>query len=629
MADPDARAGELVARMTLDEKVGLLHSQVGFPLSGETPEGAAGSAGYTPGVPRLGIPAMQETDAGLGIGNPRDVRPGDRATAFPASLMWGATFDRELARRCGAAVGVEARAKGFNILLAGGANLVREPRNGRNFEYVSEDPLLTGVVAGESIAGAQSAGVVCTLKHFALNAQETGRHGISSDIGEAAARASDLLAFELAIEIGRPGAVMTGYNRFNGEHCGESEFLLDTVLKGEWSFPGFVMSDWGATHSTVKAALAGLDRQSGEELDGEVHFGAPLKAAVEAGEVPEGRLDDMVHRILRSLIDAGALDERPTPEIDFEAHTDLALQIAEQGIVLLKNDGVLPLAPGRVAVYGGEADRGVLSGGGSSQVSPPGSIQDDPLPEPEHWVRRTLHPSSPLDALPGAEWEAAGAEVAVVFATQWMREAADASGLSLPGAQDELIREVAARHARTVVVLETGGPVRMPWLDEVDAVVQAWYPGIRGGEAIARVLTGAVNPSGRLPVTFPTGEDQLPRPVLDAGPNVDYDVEGADVGYRWFAREGHAPLFPFGFGLSYTTFEYGPVVVDGATLSVEVTNTGDREGIETPQFYVGGRLAGWARLRLGPGETARATATVDPRIAGEPPYADVRAAPSA
>jgi beta-glucosidase len=647
--DPDGRAAQLVEQMTLDEKIGLVHAGLGFPLFGRPmPEGAIGSAGFNPGVPRLGIGPMQESDASLGVANPGGVRPGDVATALPAGLLLAATFDRELARASGELAGAEARSKGFNVLLAGGANLIREPRNGRNFEYLSEDPLLTGVIAGESIAGVQSAGVVSTLKHLALNAQETGRVMVSSEISEAPARESDLLAFELALEIGEPGSVMTGYNRYNGEHCSESSYLLTSLLKGDWGFPGFVMSDWGATHSAVEAALAGLDRQSGEELDREVFFGEPLREAVADGRVRVERLDDMVRRILRALFAAGVLDEGWGPrEVDFGEHADLAQSVAEQGIVALKNDGVLPLAESvrRVAVIGGRADVGVLSGGGSSQVTPPGSFVREPEGGVDSWISQTYLPSSPMRALqtllPDVEIvsEAADADVAIVFATQWMREGTDAPDLGLPEGQDELIAAVAADAARTVVVLETGGPVTMPWLDDVDAVVEAWYPGSRGGEAIAAVLTGRVNPSGRLPVSFPRGVQQLPRVEMrdpaatTSAPgeprhgefSEDYDIEGSDVGYRWFEREALEPLFPFGFGLSYTTFEHSDLTaeLDGErlTVSVGVTNSGDRPGIDTPQFYAApasgaypARLVGWARVSLEAGESGRATATVDPRL---------------
>ncbi|MFC6478181.1 glycoside hydrolase family 3 protein [Pseudomonas asuensis] len=253
---PDRRAEAVVSAMTLDEKIALVHTPFGYPIGDSPkPEGAIGSAAYAPGVPRLGIPALQESDASLGVTNPYDIRPGDNATALPSSMMLAATFDPKLARKGGEMVGTEAHAKGINVMLAGGVNLTREPRNGRNFEYLGEDPLLAGQMAGNSIAGIQSRHVVSTIKHYALNAQETGRVMVSSVINRSAARESDLLAFELAIEKGQPGSVMTGYNRINGQYASQNAFLINQVLKGDWRYKGWVMSDWGATHSTKKKPL--------------------------------------------------------------------------------------------------------------------------------------------------------------------------------------------------------------------------------------------------------------------------------------------------------------------------------------------------------------------------------------
>ncbi len=662
---PDARAALLVEQLTLDEMISLVHGPM--PALLETPPAdAAMGAGYIPGVARLGIPPLNETDASLGIANPRKVRKGDGATGLPSGLALASTWDPELAYAAGAMVGSEARDKGFNVLLGGGANLTRDPRCGRNFEYLGEDPLLAGVLAGEAIRGAQSNDIVCTLKHFALNDQETCRHVVDARIDEGALRESDLLAFQIAIERGDPGSVMCAYNRVNGEWAGENDFLLNQVLKRDWGYPGWVMSDWGAVHTTAKAALAGMDQESGEQLDKQVYFGALLKEAVEQGEVPFERLANMVHRILRSLIAHGVF-ERPAErrDTDYAANAKVAQAAAEAGIVLLKNDGVLPLSGVRkVAVIGGHADVGVLSGGGSSQVIAPGE-QGLEIPvtmgPSSAFSRITYHPSAPLAALrallgnvavtydagtdPAAAAEAASdADVAIVFADQWCTEAEDLPTLSLPGGQDALIAAVAATGVKTVVVLETGTPVLTPWLDDVAALLQAWYPGIRGGEAIARVLTGEVNPSGRLPISFPRSTDDLVRPDIPGmifGPPVEgktiptsfpgvqqhkgrFSVEhpeGADVGYRWFARAGKPTQFPFGFGLCYSRFAYGGLSVEGGeTLSVsfDVTNTGDRAGIDTPQVYAtvagGPRLVGWSRVALAPGETRRVTVTADPRL---------------
>lgn len=659
------RVDALLRAMTQAEKLRLVH---GFfpPMAGKTPGAPTDlipSAGHIPGVPRLGIPDLRESDASLGVANQIEQRRGDVATALPASLATAATFDPAIAYQGGAMIGAEARAKRFNVLLAGGVNLTRDPWNGRNFEYLGEDPILAGVMAGEHIRGVQSNNIVSTVKHFALNAQETGRGVLDARIGEAALRESDLLAFEIAIERGRPGSVMCAYNKVNGDWSCENRFLLTDVLRRDWGYPGWVMSDWGGVHSTVKAANAGLDQESGQELDKQIYFGAPLAAAVRAGTVSPARLDEMVRRILTGAAANGLLDH-PVPAapqpIDYAAHAAVAQQAAEKGIVLLKNENVLPLARAarRIVLIGGHADVGVLSGGGSSQVR---SVGGAPIEIPltsgaaASFARVTYHASSPLKAMralapdadirfvsgddPAAAAAAArDADVVILFATQWQTEAQDAETLSLPNEQDGLIDAVAAANRKTVVVLETGGPVLMPWADRVAAIVQAWYPGQRGGEAIARILTGRVNPSGRLPITFPRTASQAPRPDVPGlkalkaseasnAPLASFPVvypEGADVGYRWYERTGEQPLFPFGHGLSYTSFRYDNLVTTNAggrlTASVDVTNTGKSAGDDVPQLYVGPpggqatiRLAGWQRVSLKPGETRRVTITAEPR----------------
>lgn len=660
--EADQRARDLVARMTEDEKFSWLSGPMAIPMGDVAkPEGALGSAAFYPAVERLGIPAMQQSDASLGVGNLGNVRPGDHATALPSSLLLGATFNTATAFESGALVGREARQKGFNVQLAGGANLVREPRGGRNFEYISEDPLLTGALAGHSVAGIQAQRVVSTVKHFVANAQETGRVMVSSTLAEAALRESDLLAFQLAIEIGQPGSVMPGYNLVNGDYASENAFLLDTVLKGQWAYPGWVMSDWGATHSCEKAAMAGLDVQSGANLDDAHHFGAPLREAVAQGRVPQARIDDMVTRILRSLIQVGALDDdraAPRPPVDYSAHRLIAQRQAEEGIVLLKNARqALPLAQGakRLLIIGEQVEQGVLCGGGSSCVTPLGSVSLPGVDIMGMQVPKVYQPSSPVQAireesgahqvdvldgndLPLAVAQAALADTVIVFAQEWRSEALDAEGLGLPGDQDALIAAVAGANANTIVVLQSGGPVLMPWLDAVAGVLAAWYPGAGGGPAIAGVLYGRVNPSGRLPVTFPASEAQLPRPEqLDPttttsnpgmprkGPIVpiDYDIEGSDVGYRWFAREGLKPLFPFGFGLSYSRFELSELRVDEADpfeVSVTVANRGERAGAIAVQIYValpGGfakRLAGFSKVQLEAGEQTEVRILLERRL---------------
>ncbi len=660
---PDERAAALEARMTDAERLRLLHStfarpdRTGKPL----PEGAIISASFTPGIPRLGIPALHETDASLGVAWVNGQRH-DGATALPSSLSLASTWDRDIARRGSALIAKEARAKGFNVFLAGGVNLAREPRNGRNFEYLGEDPLLAGTLAGESIRAIQAAHMISTVKHFAVNPQETGRHVANSLLSDTAAHDSDLLAFKIAIEIGQPGAVMCAYNRYNGPHACQSQYLLNDTLKREWQFPGFVMSDWGGVRD-VRDLLAGLDRQSGEELDDKFYFADDLLAAAQTDRAIHARMRDAVRRMLRSMFAAGLFDDPPTIEpIDAAAGAAVARDAAAAGIVLLKNDGVLPLLRDaqRIAVIGGYAHAGVMSGGGSSQVEPAGGPAIALQPAE---ARRSMdiHPAPPLAAIrsrlpkdarvrfndgyspTGAAALAGDADIAIVFATQWMSEGVDAPDLSLPQGQDAVIAAVAAVNPRTIVVLETGGPVLMPWLNDVSAVLEAWYPGSSGGEAIADVLFGDANPSGRLPITFPASLEQLPRPKLDdtsdpsrdvgsqshalQGFDVDYNIEGADVGYRWFARTGATPLFSFGYGLSYTRFGYSDLQVTGGDvlrISFSVTNEGGVAGKDIPQVYVvdragtrGVRLIGWGNVSLAPGETRRVEVAADPRVLGD------------
>lgn len=661
----DRRAAETERRMQPDERTVLTHGLWAIPLIPNVtiPAEAVLGAGYVTGIPRLDVPALIETDASLGVSYIAGLRK-DGATALPSATAMGATWNPDLIRRGGAMIASEARAKGFNVLLGGGINLMRDPRNGRTFEYFGEDPLHSGLLGGAAIAGVQSQHVLSTVKHFALNAQETGRHAVDGRIADDAFRMSDLLAFEIAIDRGRPGAVMCAYNRVNGAPACGSDYLLNRVLKQDWRYPGFVMSDWGAV-GAVDYALAGLDQQSGAQIDKQVFFGMPLAEAAARDPAYAARVADMNRRILRSIYAVG-LDAHPPVKgpIDFAADAAVARAVEDEGIVLLRNrNALLPLSKdvGSIIVIGGYADAGVLSGGGSTQVQPPGGPAvslpmggEGPLAK---YNNQTYHGTAPLAAIralaPNAKVTfvdgrypaeaavaAAHADVAIVFATQWMAEGADVPDLSLPGGQDATIAAVTAANPRTIVVLETGGPVLMPWLDRTGAALEAWYGGAKGGDAIAATLFGDVNPSGRLPVTFPASVDQLPRPALPfagmidrdfaagvaAGKSypIDYDVEGADVGYRWFARKGTSPLFPFGFGLSYTTFDHGAVkVIRGATPRAMATirNTGTRAGSEVAQLYLVStpagrtlRLAGFAKVFARPGEAVTTTIPIEPRL---------------
>jgi beta-glucosidase len=655
---PERRVALLLPRMTEDEKLTLVlgYFATDFPPRAYKmqPGGREGSAGYVPGVARLGIPPQWQTDAGVGVASQGGAKVKRERTALPSGMATTATWNRATAFAGGRMIGAEARASGFNVMLAGGVDLVRDPRNGRNFEYGGEDPLLAGTMVGAQIAGIQSNGIISTVKHYALNDLETGRDYHNAVVSPDAARMSDLLAFQIAIERSDPGSIMCAYNQVNGTHACENRWLLTDVLHGDFGAKGYVMSDWGATHSTEAAANAGLDQDSGFPFDKQPFFGAPLKAAIAAGRVPKSRLDEMAGRILRAMFAHGLFDRPVVPgPIDLAAHAAITRADAEEGAVLLKNEGgILPLSPRakRIVVIGGHADAGVLAGGGSSLVYPAGG-NAVPGIVPTGWPGPVMYyPNSPVRALeallpsaqityldgtdPAAAAAAArGADAALVFLTQWAGEAFDVP-YHLPDNQDALIDAVAAANPRTVAVLETGGPVAMPWAGRVAGILEAWYPGTAGGEAIANLLTGRANPSGRLPVTFARDESQLPRPTLpgtglkDGGMfAVDYS-EGAAVGYKWFDARRLDPLYPFGHGLSYTSFSQSGLTAamrEGRlSVTVRVGNTGTRRGMDVPQIYVGApasarweapkRLVGFSKVDLAPGAATTVTFAVDPRL---------------
>jgi beta-glucosidase len=662
-ASPDERARETEHQMTDDERFSLIISLIGaipsmgVPRDKRIPEGVNMSAGYTPGIPRLGVPALQSSDASMGVTNP-GYRPDDKgATAFPASIVVGSSFNPKLARDGGAAIAREARIRGFNIMLAGGMNLARDVRNGRNFEYYSEDPYLSAVLAAEAVNGIQGEGVISTLKHYTLNCHETNRHWLDAIIDPVAHRESDLLAFQIAIERAQPGAIMSGYNKINGEYASGNHHLLNDVLKGAWGYKGYVMSDWGAVPKW-EYALRGLDQESGIQIDamqwGSEAFTDRLRAAYAEGTLPKERLSDMVRRILRSVYALGIDTWGPAPTVDMAQHNELALETARQGIVLLKNDGVLPLAtdkPLKIAVIGGHAQEGVASGTGSGAVLPVGgyaAVIKIGGPGMMGAMRNLyVSPSSPLAELkklaPKAQIEfdpgytpaeaalmAKRSDVVIAFGIRVEGEGFDSADLSLPWGQDAVIEAVASVNPNTIVVLETGNPSSMPWRNTVKAIVQAWYPGQAGGQAIAEILTGTVNPSGRLPITFPADLAQTPRPELSGlgtpwgtPVTIRYD-EGAEVGYRWYAQKNHKPMYPFGYGLSYTSFDYKDLTVSGGetvTATFTVTNTGTVAGADVPQVYLTDaagerrmRLLGFERVELAPGASRTVTITADPRL---------------
>ncbi len=662
---PDERADLVLKEMTLDEKIALLHG-IGMPTDEPvTLENAPSNrgVGYDVGVPRLGIPGIDMSDAAYGVRS--SGVNGRYSTALPADVAAAASWDTQAAFEYGALIGRELRAQGYNMSLGGGVDITREPRNGRTFEYLGEDPVLAGTLVARLIEGTQSAHVIGDIKHYAFNDQESGRNAVNIHIGERAARESDLLAFEIGVDEGHPAAVMCSYNRVNGDFSCENKYLLDEVLKKDWHYPGFVLSDWGGTHSTEKASAAGLDN----EEPGSIFYGDRYKAAVEAGTISTAELDDHVHRILRSMFAAGVVDyPRQRSVVDPFAGFEIARKIEEGGIVLLKNErAALPLNAAKlhtIAVIGSHSDVGMISGGGSAQVDPiGGNAIMPPGKGATHWQEEIWFPTSPLKAIearapkavvkydPGTDLASAAAlaksaDVAIVFAYQWESEGMDLPSLSLPHNQDALIAAVAAANPHTIVVLETGSPVTMPWVDAPAAILEAWYGGSDGADALGNVLFGSVNPSGKLPNTFPKSEADLPHPTVTMPPpesehfsgpvsperraeglppfQVTYD-EGVKVGYKWYDAEKKPVLFPFGYGLSYTTYQYsGLDVTPGNKVKVTFTlaNAGSREGSEIAEVYAAlpaaaqeppKRLVGFAKVKLNAGEKKAVTVEVDPK----------------
>lgn len=645
---PDRRADLVLQEMTLDEKIALLHGNgmPGWPreVPGANPCLGNGGAGFVLGVPRLGIPIIQISDAAYGVRSSGD--NGRYSTALPSNLASAASWDVQAACAYGALIGRELRAQGFNMTLGGGVNITREPRNGRTFEYMGEDPILAGTLVGNRIKCEQAQHVIGDTKHYALNDQESGRNEVNAIISKRAMRESDLLAFQIDIEIADPGAVMCSYNVVNGDYACENKHLLTDVLKKDWNFKGFVISDWGGTHSTEKASAAGLDHE--EPMDD--FFGNKLKQAVQAGRVSQAELDDHVHRVLRSEFASGIIDDPVKKSVvDVEGGFETSRHIAEQSTVLLKNDHrILPLDPARlhsIAVIGPNANTSMISGGGSAQVDPPGHGAT-------RWKEHVWFPTSPMKAIAakvrgatvdfdsGADPASAAAlakksDVAIVFAYQWESEDFDLPNLSLPENQDAIIEQVGAANPRTIVVLETGSAVTMPWLNQVSGVLEAWYAGSKGADAVANVLFGDVNPSAKLPMTFPRSEADVPHPKLLTPPpgtradeskpsfEVHYD-EGLKVGYKWYDAENKSVLFPFGYGLSYTTFSYsGLKVTTGSetTVSFTVKNTGNRAGAEIAEVYAAlpasageppKRLVSWDKVHLNAGESKEVSVAVKP-----------------
>ncbi|HEX4039500.1 MAG TPA: glycoside hydrolase family 3 C-terminal domain-containing protein [Acidobacteriaceae bacterium] len=616
------RARAIVAKMTLDEKIMELHGIH-----------TAEYYRYVPGIPRLGIPAFPMTNGPAGAG-PGGASPQLRATALPAPIALAASWDPELARRYGVIGGEETRDLASDLLEAPDINIIRVPQNGRTFESYSEDPYLDGRIAVGVIEGIQGVSVMANVKHYLANNQESDRHSVNEVIDERALREIYMPGFKAAVQEGDVASVMCAYPKVNGTFNCENQPLLTGVLDGEWNFHGFVLSDWGATHSTVASALNGLDL----EMPTGVYFGDALKTAVEQGQVPMATIDEMLVRRFATMMRYGLFDAKPKELRPIPAMEDgkAAREIAEQGMVLLKNDNhILPVDTDHLrslAVIGPEALGAKTGGGGSSHVIPLYSI------DPISGIEAHTPLQKRVDLLSGADVQAAAAaakrdDLAIVMVGDDETEGHD-HAIELPAEENAMIAAVAAANPKTIVVLKSGSALLMPWIDSVAAVLEAWYPGEEDGNAVADVLFGDVNPSGKLPLTFPRSLDQTfardPGWYPGNGQEVHYD-EKLEVGYRWYQSQHLEPLFPFGFGLSYTTFSISDLKVTAAKggahaaqVTLRVTNTGQRAGAEVAQVYLGFppiaegnepplQLVAFQKVMLAPGASKEITLPLEAR----------------
>lgn len=586
-------AGDRLQDLSLDEKASLT---------------SGASFWTTEPIERAAIPAILLTDGPHGVRKQRTggdhLGLGDSvpATCFPPAVALGSSWDAELVRRVGEALGAEAQAEGVGVLLGPGINIKRSPLCGRNFEYYSEDPLIAGVLGSAWVAGVQSRGVGASLKHFAVNNQETDRMRISVDVTERALREIYLRGFQRVVQAAQPWTVMCSYNRINGVYASENPWLLTSVLRQEWGFEGVVVSDWGAVNDRVAALVAGLDLEMPSSAG---RTDAQISAAIRAGSLDERVLDDSVARTL-ALVDRVGAAAAPDTVVDVDAHHALAREAAARSVVLLKNDGgLLPLAPGgveRIAVIGEFARTPRYQGAGSSRIAP--TRLDNAADEMRAVAGDRLSFAAGFGLDEGGDSAAlrdeavalaAGSDIAVLFLG--LPAAAESEGfdrrdLELPAEQTALLDAVLAVQPNVVVVLSNGGVVRTSgWDGRVPAIVEGWLLGQAGGGAIADVLFGTVNPSGRLAETIPVA--LADTPAFLSFPGELGRVRYADdilVGYRGFDAREAAVSYPFGHGLSYTSFEYGAVAVnvddDAVRIRVQITNVGDRDGREVVQVYV-------------------------------------------
>lgn len=618
--DPVARAAALVAQMTLAEKITEMHG-----IQDATHNR------FVPGIPRLGIPPLVVTNgpAGVGPGDPKTQAP---ATALPAPEALAATFDPVQAAAYGRIMGTEAADLGNNFIEGTDVNVVRVPQNGRTFENYGEDPFLAARLAVANIRAVQSAGIVGEVKHFDAYSQENNRFALNEVIDERTLHEIYDPPFQAAVQQGRAGAVMCAYPKVNGTFSCENPELLTTDLRTDWGFDGFITSDFGATHSTAPSIDAGMNL----EMPTGQFFDTALLNAVHSGQVSVSAIDNLLVQRFAQEIRQGLFDDPPAAApIPARADGAVSRSIAEQGAVLLRNQGsVLPLNPASlhsIAVIGPDASAAVTGGGGSSHVIPLFTV------DPVTGIRNAVGPNTTVNTDPGTNTASAAAlakasDVAIVMVGDNETEGKDRTSLALSGNQDALVEAVAAANPRTVVVLKSGGPVLMPWAGQVPALLEAWYPGEEDGTVVADLLFGKVDPSGKLPLTFPVSANDVPANTPAQYPGVNGTAtfsEGVFVGYRHYDAANITPLFPFGFGLSYTTFAFSRLTAHPGphgtvTVSADVTNTGRRAGSDVVQLYVGdpssaavpeppNQLQGFDKVALGPGQTRRVAFSLDAR----------------
>ena len=663
----EKRVEDALSRMTLEEKVAILHAQSKFSSAG---------------VPRLGIPEVWCTDG------PHGIRPevlwdewdqagwtNDSCTAFPALTCLAATWNPEMSALYGKSIGEEARYREKDILLGPGVNIYRTPLNGRNFEYMGEDPYLSSRMVVPYIEEVQKNGVAACVKHFALNNQEAHRHGIDVEVDDRALNEIYLPAFKAAVQEGGAWAVLGAYNKYKGEHCCHNRYLLNDILKRDWAFDGVVVSDWGGTHDTKQAAENGLDMEFGSWTDGlswgasnaydNYYLAAPYLDMLRKGEASTATLDDKARRVLRLIFRTAMNTRKPFGSLNSPEHLAAARRIAGEGMVLLKNEGgVLPIDLGRaktIAVVGENAIKMMTVGGGSSSLkvrheyTPLEGIRAAAAGKAEVIYERGYVGDVTGDyngVKTGQDLSESRSEAQLIADTAAAARKADAvifvGGLNksnhqdcegddrlqygLPYAQDKVIGALAEANPNLAVVIVSGNAVAMPWIDRVPAVLEAWFSGSEAGNALADVVFGAVNPSGKLPFTFPVRLEDNGAHALGEYPGADkvkYN-ESIFVGYRWHDKEQLKPLFAFGHGLSYTAFAVGNVKADRTTLapngsiriSADVTNTGDRAGAEVVQLYIGDEqsslprpvkeLKGFQKVSLNPGQTQTVTFEITP-----------------